>query len=53
MTILPLDGVRVIDFTQVMLGPCCTQVLADIRDGDLLRSIFEQHRPEVIHAEIR
>jgi len=27
--VLPLQGVRVIDFSQVMLGPCCTQVLGD------------------------
>ena len=25
----PLSGVRVIDFTQVMMGPCATQTLGD------------------------
>jgi len=26
---LPLSGIKIIDFTQVMLGPCATQFLAD------------------------
>ncbi len=48
--VLPLSGVRIIDFTQVMLGPCATQMLGDFGadvikierpgSGDLSRNFF-------------
>ncbi len=47
---LPLDGVRIVDFTQVMMGPSATQMLGDFgadvikienpKGGDLSRTAF-------------
>ena len=65
--IAPLDGVTVLDFTQIELGPCATQVLGDFGAdvikierpgaGDFSRALMkggsgEQNRRRIVAAMV-
>jgi crotonobetainyl-CoA:carnitine CoA-transferase CaiB-like acyl-CoA transferase len=59
---MPLGGTRVIDFTQVMLGPCATQMLGDFGadvikverpgTGDLSRNFFGETSEEAMNNAV-
>ena len=59
---MPLSGVRIIDFTQVMLGPCATQMLGDFGadvikierpgSGDLSRNFFGVNTEEAMNNAV-